>query len=273
MDKAEIERRIKLGRAFTKCAMDDDNDFVSDQQQQLPQPPLAKEPFTGDPIRLPRDFAGLKLHLDYAKLVFARATHRIYTGEGLTLGELSFLLWASQGVKGIRGNSYATLRTVPSGGARHAFEAYLVVSNVAGLEQGAYHYLPLTHALEFLGPVQNPQETLYSMLMEQKWATKAPVVFFFSCVPYRAEWRYGINAHRIVMVDLGHVGQALYLAAEALGLGTCGIGAFAQQPCDALFSLDGVEEYTVYAQPVGRYTQADAPKEQEIYAFLKQDEE
>lgn len=99
------------------------------------------------------------------------------------------------------------------------------------------------------------------------------MVFFFTCVPYRAEWRYSIYAHRIVMVDLGHVGQALYMAAEALGLGTCGVGAFAQKPCDELFRLDGEEEYTVYAQPVGRYAQADAPKELEIYAFLKKDEE
>ncbi|HWQ58533.1 MAG TPA: SagB/ThcOx family dehydrogenase [Clostridia bacterium] len=272
MDQKEIERRIAFGRAFTKCEMDDEDDFVSDQQQRLPQPPLVREAAVGNAIRLPHGFEALKLNLNYASLVNARRTRRIYTGEGIDLLELSFLLWATQGVQSIRGKNYATLRTVPSGGARHAFETYLVVNAVEGLEPGKYHYLPMTHALEYLGPVENRDEAISNMLLEQNFAAKAAVVFFYSCVPYRAEWRYGIYAHRIVMVDLGHIGQALYQATEALNLGTCGIGAFAQAECDRAFSLDGREEYTVYAQPVGRYAEADAPKELEFYAFLNEEE-
>jgi SagB-type dehydrogenase family enzyme len=272
MDSKEIERRIHLGRAFTKCDMDDDDGFVSDQQRGLPQPPLVKAQTTEKRIQLPRDFSGLNLTLDYAKLVSARCTRRVYTDEGISLPQLSFLLWASQGVKSIRGNNYATLRTVPSGGARHPFETYLVVNAVEGLEPGKYRYLPMAHALSFLGSVENREDTVAEMLMGQRFGAKAAAVFFFSCVAYRAEWRYGIAAHRIVMVDLGHVGQALYMAAEALGLGTCGIGAFAQNACDEVLSLDGQEEYTVYAQPVGRYAAKDAPRELEFYAFLNENE-
>ncbi|MFR8332456.1 MAG: nitroreductase family protein [Oscillospiraceae bacterium] len=33
-------------------------------------------------------------------------------------------------------------------------------------------------------------------------------------------------ARRNILVDVGHVGQNLYLACTGLGLGTCGIGAF-----------------------------------------------
>ncbi|HOG01758.1 MAG: Nitroreductase family protein [Firmicutes bacterium ADurb.Bin248] len=272
MDQTEIARRIALGRNFTKCAMDGDDGFVSDQQQRLPQPPLVKAAMRERALRLPHDFDNLALAGDYARLVGARRTRRVYTGEAISLLQLSFLLWASQGVESVRGKSYATLRTVPSGGARHAFETYLVVNSVEGLAPGAYHYLPMTHALEFLNPVDNREETVSEMLMGQSWAAKASVVFIFSFVPYRAEWRYGIYAHRVVMIDLGHVGQALYMAAEAMELGTCGIGAFSQAACDRAFSLDGQEEYAVYAQPVGRYADADAPKELEFYAFLKERE-
>lgn len=272
MDAKEIERRISLGRAFTKCAMDEDDGFVSDQQRKLPQPPLVKASVMDKSIRLPRDFDGLNLTLDYAGLVSSRRTRRVYTGEALTLLELSFLLWASQGVQSVRGDRYATLRTTPSGGARHPFETYLVVNAVEGLEPGKYRYLPMTHALEYLGVVEDRENTVTAMLWGQRFGAKAAVAFFFSCVPYRAEWRYGIAAHRIVMVDLGHVGQALYMAAEALGLGTCGIGAFSQSVCDEVFSFDGQEEYTVYAQPVGRYAASDAPKETEFYAFLNEEE-
>lgn len=272
MDIAEVKRRTDAGREFTKCAMDADDGFVSDQEQKLPQPPLAKAPMADQSIRLPHDFKELGLAPDYAELVSSRRTRRVYTGEALTMPELSFLLWASQGVQSIRGNNYATLRTVPSGGARHAFEAYVAVNSVAGLEPGVYHYLPMTHALEYLHALDAPEETLTAMLAGQRWAARASAVFFFSLVPYRAEWRYGIYAHRVAMMDLGHVGHALYLAAEALRLGTCGIGAFSQSACDAALSLDGAEEYTVYAQPVGRYKASDAPKELEFYAFLNEEE-
>lgn len=272
MDDAEVKRRTLAGREFTKCAMDEDDGFVSDQDKKLPQPPLAKAPMTDRSIHLPHDFGELNLTLDYAELVSSRRTRRVYTGEAMTLLELSFLLWASQGVQSVRGKKYATLRTVPSGGARHAFEAYVAVNSVTGLAPGVYHYLPMTHALEFLYALDEPEKKLTAMLAGQSWAAKASAVFFFTLMPYRAEWRYGIYAHRIVMVDLGHVGHALYLAAEALGLGTCGIGAFAQSVCDEVFPFDGQEEYTVYAQPVGRYTASDAPKETEFYAFLNEEE-
>ncbi len=74
---------------------------------------------------------------------------------------------------------------------------------------------------------------------------------FWSVVPYRAEWRYGIRAHRTILMDVGHVGQNHYLAAEALGLGTCAVAAFDDPLCSRLFGLDGREEFIIYAAPVG----------------------
>lgn len=271
MDKMEKERRIEAGRNFTRCIMDVPG-FVSDQDQKLPQPPLVKAPMTQNAFRLPHDFSKLNLSVDYAKLVASRRTRRVYSGEPLTLDELSFILFASQGVESIRGKKYATLRTVPSGGARHAFETYIAVNSVTGLKSGIYHYLPMNHSIEFLHTIDDAQSTICDMLSGQRFAAKASAVLFLSMIPYRAEWRYGIYAHRIAMVDLGHVGQAVYLAAEALGLGTCGIGAFDEARCNDVIGLDGNEEYTVYAQPIGRYMVSDAPKELEFYSFLDEDE-
>lgn len=271
MDNAELERRIEAGRQFTRCNMDAPG-FVSDQDQKKPQPPLVKAPMTENAFRLPRDFSKLSLALDYGELVASRRTRRVYSGEPLTLDELSFILYSAQGVESIRGKKYATLRTVPSGGARHAFETYIAVSSVTGLKPGIYHYLPMTHSIEFLHGVDDMQAALHEMLCGQTFASKAAAVLFFSMVPYRAEWRYGIYAHRIAMVDLGHVGQAVYLAAEALRLATCGIGAFDEARCNGVLGLDGKEEYTVYAQPVGRCRASDAPKELEFYAFLDEEE-
>ena len=250
----------------------DEEDFVSDQILQKPQPPLVKAAMRGEEARvaLPRAFAELPYRRDFLDILRDRHSARVYTQEPLTLLQLSFLLWATQGVKGIRGKSYATLRTVPSGGARHGFETYLLVQNVEGLLPGAYHYLPTEHALEYLRAVDGPEEAVAASLCGQKWASKASVVFYWSFVPYRCEWRYSTRAHRPALIDAGHVGQNLYLACCALSLGTCAIAAFDHGVCCRLFELDGEEEFPVYAAPVGTVRPEDLEAEQSFYSFVQE---
>lgn len=247
---------IRKNRTFTMGYRDDDPylaDFESDQRLKRPQPPLVKEPMAGQDARvgLPKGFDTLRLENDLVSLIQNRKSSRVYTETPIQLQQLSFLLWATQGVKGIRGNNYATMRTVPSGGARHQFETYLLVRQVEGLAPGAYHYLPMTHELEFLHPVEDLEEAITGTLCGQSWAAKAGAVFYWSMVAYRAEWRYGIYAHRPALIDAGHAGQNLYIGCTALGLGTCGIAAFSHEGCNQVFGLDGEEEYVVYAAPVG----------------------
>ncbi len=265
---------IDTGRAFTKGYEENDpyEDFESDQVLRKPQPPLVKAPMRGEDARipLPRDFDFLEKKDDLLALIRDRHSTRVYTQEDLTLAQLSFLLWATQGVKGLRGKSYATLRTVPCGGARHEFETYLLIRKVEGLAPGAYHYLPMEHALEFLHPVENMEDAISQTLSGQNWAAKASVVFYWSMVPYRAEWRYGIHAHRVALIDVGHVGQNLYLACTGLGLGTCAIAAFQHEKCCEVFELDGDEEYIVYTAPVGTARDEDRAAEQSFYSFVEE---
>ena len=152
LDEAIQKEIIQKGRDFLKSPLERDpyeEAFESDQDRKLPQPPLVKAPMAeeGERIALTRDFSGLALKNDLVSLIRDRRSARIYTNETMTPDELSFLLWATQGIKKIRGKAYATIRTVPCGGARHEFETYLIVRNVEGLRPGAYHYLPMLHAL------------------------------------------------------------------------------------------------------------------------------
>ncbi|MBU1145858.1 MAG: SagB/ThcOx family dehydrogenase [Firmicutes bacterium] len=250
---------------------DIDIDEPSDQQLKLIQPPLVKEKMTSVQISLPSNFKDLKLEKDILKVIGQRVSHRVYTEGKMSLLELSYLLWATQGIKSIRGNNYATLRTVPSGGARHEFETYLIIKKVDGLTNGAYHYLPMTHEIEFLFDIDQMDTLVKSALVGQGWATSANVIFFWSVIPYRSEWRYSIFSHRIILVDIGHVCQNLYIASESIGLGTCAVGAFDRKACDSLFQLDGEDEFTILVSPVGTVSQEDKDKEQDFYAFLKQD--
>lgn len=279
MDEKKIWEITQRGRDFLKSrdTMEMERNglegYQTDQELKRPQPPLVKAPMAGNPIDLPRDFENLGMEDNLVQLLLKRKSSRVYTQEDMSLLQLSFLLWGTQGVKDIRGKSYATLRTVPAGGARHPFETYLLVRQVEGLVPGMYHYLPMTHQLELLSAQEDPQALLdfaEESLCGQRWAAKANVVFYWSFVPYRSEWRYGIFAHKLIMADMGHVGENLYLACAALGLGTCGIGAYDQALCDKAFQLDGEEEYTVYTQTVGTVKAGDEGKEKAFYSFVEE---
>ena len=279
MDEKKIWEITRQGRDFLKSrdTMEMERNglegYQTDQELKRPQPPLVKAPMAGNPIDLPRDFENLGMEDNLVQLPLKRKSSRVYTQEDMSLLQLSFLLWGTQGVKDIRGKSYATLRTVPAGGARHPFETYLLVRQVEGLVPGMYHYLPMTHQLELLSAQEDPQALLdfaEESLCGQRWAAKANVVFYWSFVPYRSEWRYGIFAHKLIMADMGHVGENLYLACAALGLGTCGIGAYDQALCDKAFQLDGEEEYTVYTQTVGPVKAGDEGKEKAFYSFVEE---
>jgi nitroreductase len=80
-------------------------------------------------------------------------------------------------------------------------------------------------------------------------------VFFWVCLPYKGEWRYVHTAHKIMLLDVGHICQNLYLAVEAIGGGCCAIGGYFQDRADAFLGVDGRDEYSVYCASVGRIQQ------------------
>ena len=249
---------IRKNRDFMKCPDFKVDMLKSDQEKKLPQPPLCKE-LVGRVIEISADFDAVIARPMYTDILDARRSERVYDKETpLAQNQLAFLLWSAQGVQEIRGDNYATLRPVPSGGARHPFETYFIAGNIEGLDKGIYHYLPLQHigekrvAIEYLGEVDDYEARITKMLAEQSWAAAAPAIFLLSFTAYRSEWRYGDMAQRVALIDLGHVGQNLMLSAAALGLGSCCIAAYDQGLCDEVLGLDGFEEYTVYTCAVGK---------------------
>jgi SagB-type dehydrogenase family enzyme len=80
---------------------------------------------------------------------------------------------------------------------------------------------------------------------------KSAFNLLFTCLPYRGEWRYRQMAHRVMLIDVGHVGQNAMLSASALGLGSCCLAAFDSAKCDDALGVNGVDEYTIYAVTAG----------------------
>ena len=245
-----LKSRIMSNRELMKSDFAN-AEYESDQQKSIPQPPLTKPRAGGDTVPLTKDFSKVIKETNYLNLLEERKSNRVYKDENITLEQLAFLLWSTQGVKSIRGKNYATIRPVPSAGARHAFETYIAVFKVDGLERGIYHYLPMEHAIEFITPVEDFNKAVSDSLCQQKWAADSAAVFYYSAVPYRSEWRYCTDAHKAMLIDSGHVVQNLYLSCHAIGCGTCAIAAFDQKSADELIGLDGNDEFVIYAAPVG----------------------
>ena len=189
--------------------------------------------------------------MPFIETVRSRKSRRKFTPEPLTLEELSFLLWSTQGVREVKHDGWVTFRTVPSGGARHPFETYLVINRVEGLPAGIYRYLPLEHQLCFIETLEAP---LSRMKNEdyKKFIAQPAAIFVWAVIPYRTEWRYSIISDKIIALDAGHVCQNMYLACEALGLGTCAYDGYDQDTVDALLNLDGEDEFTIYLATAGR---------------------
>lgn len=257
---SDLEKiRIMELRQMMMTYVKEEENYPSDQSLGEPQPPLAKPPMGGKLIHLTKDFQHVIRNNDFLHLLMNRTSHRAYAAdEPLTLDELAYLLFATQGVKSIRGKQHqVTMRTVPSAGARHPLETYLLVNNVVGLEPGLYHYLPLEHKLEFLGAIEDQVHQVTNAFLGQAFLGGAPVGFVWTAVPYRTEWRYTTKAAKFALLDAGHVAQNLYLACESIDCGVCAIAAYDQSEADALlkcsedpgYAKDG--EFVIYAASVG----------------------
>ncbi len=242
-----------IGKEFMKKTQYKHVTQKSDQSLGHPNPPLqmefAHKMRTFD-LPKPKEIKVEELNLRDA--IERRQSVRKYSDNPLTLEELAWLCWASQGVKEVMKDGYATLRTVPSAGARHAFDTFLLVNNVEGLEPGIYRYLALEHKLgEYIieeGIADKVVEAAYG----QKMVKNDAVTFIWVADIYRIFWRYVERSYRYIHIDAGHVCQNLYLAAENIGAGVCAIAAFHDEIFNEVLKIDGEKHFVVYLASVGK---------------------
>ena len=245
---------LKQFRNLLKDSIRKTIDFSNtDQNRGVKIPPIEK-PYPADAVKIDlpvKSGWGDIGKIDLITAIERRKSRRAYLKTPLTLEEISFLLWATQGMRGkiFEGHAY---RTVPSAGCRHALETYLVVLNIDGLNPGIYRYLPLSHQLLFEYSPERLAEKIVSAVFGQPYPGNAAATFIWCAIPYRMEWRYGLAAHKVIAIDAGHVCQNLYLACEAINAGTCAIAAYDQEALDRLLCVDGEEEFAIYLAPVGK---------------------
>lgn len=221
----------------------------SPQENKAPQPALEWVPSDlGDAVPLPgQERPAPELHA----LLTNRRSFREYTRVPLQPAELSFLLWAAQGVKKIVPGK-ATFRCVPSAGARHPLETFVLVNRVEGISSGLYWFDALKHQLRAFKLSPLIAEDLVKACLEQEFVRQSAATFFWVAIAERTAWRYSERSWRYFFLDAGHACQNLYLASEAIEGGTCAIAAFDDDRLNSALGLDGTGQFAVYAASVGK---------------------
>ena len=203
----------------------------------------AAQPVADKRVNLPRpiSFGGLSINEALQK----RRSLRRYRDGKLTLGEVSQLLWAAQGLSSREG-----YRTAPSAGALYGLEIHLTVGNVAELDAGVYRYLPIDHQLTQHGTTDQ-RSSLATAALGQDWVGDGAAILVVSAVYDRISAKYGTRGVRYAHLEAGHAAQNVLLMATSLNLGAVPVGAFYDAGVARILNLDEGEQ-PLYLIPVGR---------------------
>lgn len=96
----------------------------------------------------------------------------------------------------------------------------------------------------------------------------APVSLVISAKYWKTERIYGERGRvRYVHMDLGHLGQNVYLQCTALGLGAVAVGAFDDEGVEETVGL-GEAEAPLYIMPIGRVARLYEIGEEELARYI-----
>jgi SagB-type dehydrogenase family enzyme len=189
-----------------------------------------------------------------AEVVHARCSRRSFGREAVSLAELGTILHTAYGVTHTsaqdRGDGLP-LRAVPSGGALYPLEIYVVPLRTEGLECDLYHYDPLRHVLELLHR-DSVDDRVGALTAYPELVEPAGALVFVTAMFWRTRFKYGLRGYRFALLEAGHLGQNLMLAATAFDLAAVPVGGVYDARVDGLLEIDGVNESVVYAFSIGK---------------------
>lgn len=141
-----------------------------------------------------------------------------------------------------------TRHPYPSGGGRYPIETYVIALNIENLARGVYHYESTTHELAFLWPFDVPLESL----VHDIWAHEAAAIIVCTAQWGHTSIYYTDFALELALIEAGHVGQNILLAAAANNLAAAPLAGFKDEPMAELLDLDTSNEQVVYTICIGK---------------------
>ncbi|MGC4987692.1 SagB family peptide dehydrogenase [Nocardia salmonicida] len=217
---------------------------------QFPELPLRRATFAGEPIALAKpDLVSLRVSdPSLAAAIEDRVSTRAFDDAApITSVQLGELLFRTARTREDGSRPY------PSGGGAYELEIYPVVRNVAGLENGMYHYDSTDHALRPVALADAPavQKLLKSTSATLAGGAQPQVLLLVSARAGRVMWSYEQVAYANILKHVGVLMQTVYLAATAMNLGVVAQGFSDTSAFAAATGLDELEECNVGSIIVG----------------------
>jgi SagB-type dehydrogenase family enzyme len=150
---------------------------------------------------------------------------------------------------------HAMVRAQP-GVLSQAVRLDVVIHAVQGWPAGAWRYTPQAHALAARVPAADAAELRRRSRragLDQDVIGDAAVVFVWSIdrAAMEADPTGAARGYRHAFIEAGLQSERLYLAAGALGLGVCAVGAFYDEEAAALVGVDLQREWVVHFAALG----------------------
>lgn len=236
----------KIGERFQELTKHVRSEMTGRRLDWSTKPPAYKEYLQAERLPLPPPTAATST---VGEALHARRSVRRFAPGPLSIGELSYLLWAATGAREQRRDHL--FRTSPSAGGLYPIETYALVNEVESVPPGLYHYDVRNHSLQRLkaGPLGNEAA---ACALDQDMCAQAPVALVHTAVFERTVWKYGQRGYRYVYLDAAHVAANMAIAAASMGLGSCHIAAMYDDEMNELLGVDGTRESAVYLSVVGR---------------------
>jgi SagB-type dehydrogenase family enzyme len=177
-----------------------------------------------------------------------RRSNRVAGAESISLEALSDCLFAGMAITGTVETPTGTLplQMTPSGGARNAYEAFVMAYRVDGLSPGVYHYSATEHSLALVSTTLPERPS--ALLSNQYWADDMPAIVFLIAYLERLMWKYSDpNGYRVALIEAGHKGQNIALAAAARGLTACPTAALQEDLVKSFLQVERMTQTPVYA--------------------------
>jgi SagB-type dehydrogenase family enzyme len=251
-----------------------DNAFMADSEARQKQ--LERLEVDAPPSFWWRPTSNVQIKLDHrvpsdrsplTDIMRARRTNRTSTGGSLMLSQIAHCLFAGLGIVGtIKATSGdVPLSMTPSGGARNPYEAYAIVRRGQDIEPGVYHYCAADHVMEKVNDV-TPDVRLAELFGDQHWMDDMATVIVLVAALERTMWKYqDPNAYRVVLIEAGHIGQNIMLAATELGLTACPSAAMCHSKVSDLLKIDDravhVPIYALSLDKAAEYDRTISPLE------------
>lgn len=185
-----------------------------------------------------------------ANIINSRRSIRKFSGKPITYDDLSYLLYASCGLRNLSKSLNESKRPYPSAGARYPLEIYPLILNCKGIKNGLYHYSVKENSLEVLLE-EDLQKWLNKAFGKEEWLKNIAALFLITGVLGRTHIKYGDRGYRYILIEAGHLAQNLCLLATELGLGSCPIGGFIDNKINELLDIEHQKELSLYVLAVG----------------------